>query len=212
MPNKPQTSPASFWTKVRGFLAGFRGKAKAFFGRIGKRFQTFPNRFSTEFKRWYSFNKQTIPLIFILLAGFFFTAFLDFTITRDGELAPIIFQSHINAIIQFVSSPLANLSGFFLFAIYLIAIIQMFNGFTFAKKQAPKTLLLITGLTVVQTILVTLYTLTFFQEAAARPDYVIDEVAVRSYSIMITGGAILALGTVFAWFYVDWHYVQEIED
>lgn len=163
--------------------------------------------------RWYSFNKQKIPMIFIVIAGIIFTAFLDFTIDRDvNDLPEIVFQSHITAIRQFVSSPLANMTGFLLFGIYLIAIIQMFNVFTFAKKQSPKSLGLITFLTVVQLVFVSLYTYAFFAEKEYNPGYVIDEIAVRSYSIMIAGAAFLLVGTVFAWFYVDWHYVKEIED
>jgi len=163
--------------------------------------------------RWYSFNKQKIPMIFILIAGFVFTAFLDFKISRDiDDLPAIEFQSHIHAIIQFVSSPLANMTGFLLFGIYLIAIIQMFNSFTFAKKRSPKGLGLITFLTLVQVVFVSLYTYAFFAETEYNPNFAIDEIAVRSYTIMITGAAFLVVGTVFAWFYVDWHYVKEIEE
>jgi hypothetical protein len=173
---------------------------------------TFLQRLSWELKRWYSFNKQKIPLYFLLIAGLVFTAFLDFKITRGVGETPIVFASHITAIRKFKSSPLANMSGFFLFAIYLIAIIQMFNGFTFAKKRAPMNLFLITGLTAVQIVLVAFYTYAFFAERDARTDYVIDAVAQRSYTIMIVGAAFMLLGAVSSWFYVDWHYVKEVED
>lgn len=172
----------------------------------------FGEAFRKEIRRWYSFNKQKIPMYFMIVAGFIFTAFLDFTLTLRGDNPPIVFQSHISAIIQFVSSPLANLTGFLLFGIYLIAIIQMFNAITYAKKRSPVGLILINALTVIQIFFVILYTAAFFAEAASRPDYVIDAVARRSYTIMIVGAAVMACGAAASWLYVDWHYVKEIED
>lgn len=173
---------------------------------------SFLQRLSFDLKRWYSFNKQKIPLYFLLIAGIVFTAFLDFTVKRGVDESPFVFASHLTAIQKFKSSPLANMSGFFLFTIYLVAIIQMFNGFTFAKKRAPMSLFLITGLTVAQIVLVSFYTYAFFAERASRTDYVIDAIAQRSYTIMIVGAVFMLLGAVSAWFYVDWHYVKEVED
>lgn len=174
--------------------------------------ERFADRVKREIRRWYSFNKQKIPMYFMIAAGFVFTAFLDFTLTLRGDKPPIVFQSHISAIIQFVSSPLANMTGFLLFGIYLIAIVQMFNAITYAKKRSPVGLILINALTVIQIVFVILYTSAFFAEAASRADYVIDAVARRSYTIMIVGALIMACGAATSWLYVDWHYVKEIED
>lgn len=196
MPNKPTSRPAR----------------DPFPDRLKARLRGFPAAFRKEIRRWYSFNKQKIPMYFMILAGFVFTAFLDFTLTLKGDNPPIVFQSHITAIIQFVSSPLANMTGFLLFGIYLIAIIQMFNAITYAKKRSPTGLILINALTLIQIVFVILYTSAFFAEAAARTDYVIDAVARRSYTIMIVGAAIMACAAISSWLYVDWHYVKEIED
>ena len=40
-------------------------------------------------KRWYSFNKQKIPMYFILLGTIFFTAFIDF----NFQGTPLRFKS-----------------------------------------------------------------------------------------------------------------------
>ena len=180
--------------------------------RLSRWIGNLPKALRTEILRWYSFNKQKIPMVFLIVAGFVFTAFLDFTLTLKGDNPPIVFESHISAIMKFVSSPLANMTGFLLFGIYLIGIIQMFNGITFAKKRSPTGLLLINALALIQIVFVVLYTLAFFAEAASRTDYVINAVARRSYTIMIVGGAIMTCGAISSWFYVDWHYVKEIED
>ncbi len=158
-------------------------------------------------KRWYSYNKQTIPLMFILVGAFFFTAFLDFEIRgTDIEL-----ESHITAIQKFLNTPYNNLSAFYLFAIYLIAIVQVFNAATFAKKRSPTGVILLTVLTVVQVAAVTLYTSIFFVEQANRNDYTIDDVARFSYTVFIVGAAFYVVGTAIAWLYVNWKYVKEID-
>ncbi|MDP3131216.1 MAG: hypothetical protein Q8N15_07795, partial [Bacillota bacterium] len=90
-------------------------------------------RIKIGFIRWFEYSKQTIPLIFIVVATFFFTAFLDFQIQgTEYQL-----ESHIAAIRKFLDTPYNNLSAFYLFAIYMIAIVQFFNAATFAKKRAP---------------------------------------------------------------------------
>jgi nucleoside recognition membrane protein YjiH len=155
--------------------------------------------------RWYEYSRQTIPLMFIVVATFFFTAFLDFQI----QGTEYHLDSHIAAIRQFLDTPYNNLSAFYLFAIYLIAIVQFFNAATFAKKRAPVTLYLLTALTVLQVVLVVLYTSIFFVEQASRTDYLIDDVARFSYTVFQVGAAFLAAGTISAWFFVDWHYVKE---
>ncbi|MCK7488641.1 MAG: hypothetical protein MZU97_26440 [Bacillus subtilis] len=40
-------------------------------------------------KRWYDYNKQSIPLYFVLVGAFFFTAFLDFEIQGTGIILGI---------------------------------------------------------------------------------------------------------------------------
>lgn len=158
--------------------------------------------------RWYSYNKQKIPLIFILIGAFFFTAFLDFDIQGTG----IVLRSHISAIRLFLDSDYNNLSAFYLFAIYLIAIIQIFNSSGFGKKRAPSTAFLMTFLTLLQITIVSLYTSIFFLEQANRTDYVIDSVARFSYTVFIIGTVFFIIGTIFCWFYVNWQYVKEKEE
>ncbi len=158
-------------------------------------------------QRWYQYNKQKIPMIFTLIGTFFFTAFLDFNVqTTEFKL-----ESHISAIRKFLNTPYNNLSAFYLFAMYLIAIIQLFNTFGFAKKRSPMGLYLITFLTLLQVTIVSLYTSIFFVEQANRLDYTIDSVARFSFTVFIIGGILFIIGTVFAWFYVDWKYVKEVE-
>ncbi len=158
-------------------------------------------------KRWYSYNKQKIPMIFILIGTFFFTAFLDFEIQNTT----IKLESHIAAIRKFLDTPYNNLSAFYMFSIYLIAIVQLFNASSFAKKRSPMVLYLLTFLTIVQVALVGLYTSIFFLEQARRSNYVIDSVATFSFTVFIIGAIFFIIGTVFAWFYVNWKYVKEVD-
>lgn len=159
------------------------------------------------FKRWYSFNKQRIPLIFIFLGVFFFTAFLDFEIQGTN----IKLLSHIYAMQRFLNTPYNNLTAFFLFSMYLIALIQIFNGVSFAQKRAPFSLILLTFLSLLQATLSGLYTYAFFNEQATRSDYVIDQAATIAYSTTIIGSVFFLIAAIFAWFYVDWKYVKEKE-
>lgn len=159
-------------------------------------------------KRWYSFNFQKIPAIFISIGTFFFTAFLDF----DVQNTDIHLDSHIAAIRKFINTPLGNLSAFFLFLMYLIAILQMFNAFGYAKKRSPVSLFMLTGLTLIQVTTVAIYTYTFFLEETIRTDYLIDSVARFSYTVLIIGAVFFIIGTVFAWLYVDWKYVKVKEE
>jgi hypothetical protein len=159
-------------------------------------------------KRWYAYNKQKIPMIFTLIGTFFFTALIDFEIQGTD----IKLQSHIAAIRQFLNTPYNNMSAFYLFAIYLIGIVQLFNSFSFSKKRSPFGLILLTFLTVAQCVLVGLYTSIFFLEQATRDDYVIDSIARFSFTVFIVGAVFFVIGTIFAWFYVDWKYVKEIDE
>lgn len=161
----------------------------------------------TWFKRWYSFNKQRIPLIFIMFGVFFFTAFLDFEIQGTS----IKLQSHIYAIQRFLNTPYNNLTAFFLFSMYLIALIQIFNGVSFAQKRSPFSLILLTVLSLMQSVLSGLYTFAFFNEQANRLDYVIDQPATIAFTTTIIGSVFFLIAAVFAWFYVDWKYVKEKE-
>lgn len=159
-------------------------------------------------KRWYSFNYPKIPAIFISIGAIFFTAFLDFEIQGTD----IKLESHISAIRKFLNTPLNNLSAFLLFLIYLVAILQMFNSFGYAKTRAGKSLIMLTALTVLQTVAVSLYTYIFFNEQANRLDYAIDNIARFSYTIFIIGTVLFLIGTIFAWLYVDWTYVKPKEE
>lgn len=156
-------------------------------------------------KRWYQYNKQKIPMIFTLIGAFFFTALLDFEIqTTSYKL-----ESHIAAIRKFLDTPYNNLSAFYLFLMYLIAIIQVFNTASFGKTKSKISLFLITGLTVIQVATVSVYTSIFFREQATRLDYTITSVARFSYTVFIIGAIFFIIATVFAWFYVDWNYVKQ---
>ncbi len=160
------------------------------------------------FKRWYSFNKQKLPAIFISVGTLFFTAFLDFNMQgTDLKL-----DSHIAAIKQLTGSTLSNLAALFLFSIYLISIIQMFNAITYAKKRSPFGVFMLTILTLIQGTLVGLYTYVYFREDSIREDYVVDAAAKLSYTVFIIGTVLFLIGTVFAWLYVNWKYVKVKED
>lgn len=156
-------------------------------------------------KRWYSFNKQKIPMYFILLGTIFFTAFIDF----NFQGTPLKLQSHIASIYKLSNSKVNNLAAFYLFAIYLTAIVQAFNAFTFASRQNPFSTYLITGLTTLQVTLVSLYSATFFIEAASRTDdYKLGNAEFISMGVFITGAILFIIGTVFCWIYVNWKYVR----
>lgn len=149
--------------------------------------------------RWYNYNKYSIPVIFTTIGTLIFTLFLDF---RTGD---INFQSHISAI-----NVLTNqMIGFYLFCIYLIAIIQLFNSMAFARKRSPISLIFFTILNALQILLVYLYVNVFYNEVEIRPDnFVIPSFGIFSMNIMMTGAVFYIIATIFAWFYVDWKYVK----
>ena len=157
------------------------------------------------FLHWYSFNKQKIPMILIFIGTILFTAFLDFEV-QGSELK---LESHIYAIQQLTSSTQNNLTAVFLFLMYLLSAIQLFNGITFGKKRSPVSLISLTIVTIVQLVLAFTYRAAFVTEQATRADYVIDSATRFAYSINIAGALIYVVATVFAWIYVDWKYVKE---
>ena len=159
------------------------------------------------FVYWYSFNKQKIPMIFVFIGTIMFTAFLDFEIQNTE----IKLESHIYAIQQLTSSTQNNLTAVFLFLMYLLSVIQLFNAITFGKKQSPIILGALSLITVLQLVLSFSYRAAFVNEAATRTDYVIDSATRFAYTLNIAAALIFLVGTVFAWIYVDWKYVKEKE-
>ena len=146
-------------------------------------------------------------MYFVFIGVFFFTAFLDFNMQGTS----FVLRSHIASIQKFLNTPLGNASAFVLFAMYMIALVQIINVVGFAKKRSPFMLVSLTILTVIELGLSLVYAATFFIEQANRTDYVIDSAARLSYSVMLIGSVFFIIGTVFAWFYVDWKYVKEVE-
>lgn len=160
-------------------------------------------------KRWYSYNKQKIPMIFTLFGAFFFTAFLDFTVQGTS----IKLDSHIAALNKLTNTPQNNLAAFMLFTMYLVALIQLFNSFTFAKKRSPILLYIMTALTLLQGYVAISYRQVFYNELARRPDsYVISKATELAYTVSIIGAILFVIATVFAWIYVDWKYVKEVDE
>ncbi len=160
-------------------------------------------------KRWYSYNKQKIPMIFTLIGAFFFTAFLDFEV----QGTKIKLDSHIDALNKLTNTPQNNLAAFMLFVMYLVALIQLFNSFTFAKKRSPMLLYIMTVLTALQAFVAISYRQVFFDELSRRPDsYIISEATKLAYTVSIIGAILFIIATVFAWFYVDWKYVKEKDE
>lgn len=149
-------------------------------------------------KRWYSYNKYKIPVIFTVIGSLIYTLFLDFR-TQD-----FVFRSHISAISELTS----KIIGFYLFAMYIIAMIQIFNSISFSKKRSPVSLILFTVLNLTQGALVYLYTNEFLVEAATRSDYVLKNYSYMSMGIMSSGFVFYVIATLFAWGYVDWKYVK----
>ena len=157
----------------------------------------------SRFKRWYSFNKEKIPMYFVIIGAIFFTAFLDFTVQKT----PIKLQSHITAIQRLSSNTLNNLSAFFLFAAFLIAIIQAFNAITYAKKNNLTQVILMSILMLVHIIIVALYIYIFINESNVRPTYRIRQAEITSMVVFGLGLLFNLTGVVFAWKYVDYQYV-----
>jgi len=152
--------------------------------------------------RWYNYNKYSIPVIFTLIGTIIFTVFLDF---RTGETN---FLSHISAI-----NVLTNkVVGFYLFAIYMISLIQLANSLAFKKKRSPLSLIMLTIMNAIQILLVYLYVNVFYTEVELRSDFVITPAGYFSMNVMISGAVFYLLATIFAWFYVDWKYVKIEEE
>ena len=159
-------------------------------------------------KRWYSYNKQKIPMIFTLIGTIFFTAFLDFEVQGTS----IKLSSHISALNKLGNNAQNNIAAFILFSMYLIALIQLFNSFTFAKKRSPFLLYLMTALTLLQTYLAFSYRQVFIDEGKRFPAYVFDQAAKLATTVSIIGAILFIIATVFAWLYVDWKYVKEVDE
>ena len=172
-----------------------------------ERISSFKAKAKHQFIYWYSFNKQKIPMIFILLGTFFFTAFLDFEIQGTS----IKLLSHIDAIRDLSLSTRNNIAGFLLFTMYMASLLQVFNSFSFGKKRAPFTLYLMTFVTMIAVAATFVYAQTFFLEEIARPSYTITQSAITAMTTVIIGSVFFIIGTIFAWIYVDWKYVKEKE-
>lgn len=159
------------------------------------------------FKRWYSFNKEKIPMYFIIVGTIFFTAFLDFNVQKT----PIKLQSHITAIQRLSSNTLNNLSAFFLFMAFLIAVIQAFNAITFAKKNNLFQVILMSGLMLIHLLIVGLYIFIFINEANTRNTYSIRQAEITAMVVFGLGLLFNLTGVIFAWQYVDYNYVSKDE-
>lgn len=152
--------------------------------------------------RWYNYNKYSIPVILTVIGSIIFTVFLDF---RTGD---IDFKSHISSINLLTNKIVA----FYLFSIYMIALVQVANSMAFSKKRSPVSLILFTLLNIIQVLLVILYVQIFNREVLIRTDgFFLPDYALFSMNVMISGAVFYILATIFAWFYVDWKYVK-IED
>ena len=154
--------------------------------------------FGAFIQRWYSYNKYKIPVIFTVIGSLIYTLFLDFR-TSD-----FVFRSHISAISELTS----KIIGFYLFGMYIIAMVQIFNALSFSKKRSPVSLVLFTGLNLIQGLLVFLYSNEFLVEAATRADYTLKNYSIMSMGIMAVGFVFYVIATLFAWAYVDWKYVK----
>ena len=148
--------------------------------------------------RWYEYNKYKIPTLFTLIGTLMFTLFLDF---RTGDFT---FRSHIASI----NLLLSNVIGFYLFAIYIIAMVQLFNSMSFSKKRSPMSFALFLILNIVQGVLVFAYINTFFAEQTARMDYTIPNYSYMSMYIMGIGMVFYVIATIFASFYINYKYVK----
>lgn len=155
------------------------------------------------FKRWYSFNKEKIPMYFFIVGTIFFTAFLDFNVQKT----PIRLQSHITAIQRLSSSTLNNLSAFFLFVAFLLAVIQAFNAITYAKKNNLAHVILMTVLMIVHIVIVALYVYTFIRETQTRPTYSIRRAEITAMTVFSLGILFNLIGLIFAWKYVNYDYI-----
>ena len=156
-------------------------------------------KFENWYVRWYNYNKYQIPVIFTVIGTLIFTLFLDF---RTGS---IDFKSHISAINVVTNKEV----GFYLFAIYMNALVQLANSISFSKKRSPISLYMFTLLNALQIYLVYLYVNVFYTEVLIRTDnFVIPSYGYFSMNIMITGAVFYFIATIFAWFYVDWKWVK----
>jgi hypothetical protein len=154
--------------------------------------------FQQFFKRWYSYNKYKIPVFFTVIGSLIYTLFLDF------RTSGFVFRSHISAINELTS----KVVGFYLFAMYIIAMVQIFNSMSFSRKRSPISLILFTLLNLIQGLFVYLYSNAFLVEAATRPDYALKNYSIMSMGIMAAGFVFYVIATLFAWAYVDWKYVK----
>lgn len=160
------------------------------------------------FALWYSYNKYKIPTYFILIAVVIFTAFLDF---KAGNFE---FNTHLSTIGRLTAD--SNIIGFYLFLIYLLAIVQVVNAISFSKKRSPFSLILLTIVAIVQVLLVAAYIMIIVGEMNSRSNLTflpwIRGLGISSFAFsaitMVLGTILTVAATVFAWIFVDWKYVK----
>ncbi|MDD3957786.1 MAG: hypothetical protein PHW40_08120 [Candidatus Izemoplasmatales bacterium] len=162
------------------------------------------------YQRWYSFNKQKIPMIFALIGTLIITGSLDFSF-KPASGDAFIFNSHFYALKRLSDTTYNNLAAIAVFIIYLLSIIQLFNTVTFAKKRSPGGVFLMSFITVLLSGISIFYTTIYYREQRLKPTYVMSDVAKMSYTIFLIGSTLILIGTIFAWFYVNWKYVKEKE-
>ena len=159
------------------------------------------------FARWYSFNKQRIPMFLLIVSVLAITATLDFNLRSAGGQQILNFRSHISAIRKTTN----NILGFYLFLCNLFVLIQFFLSFSFSQKRSPLLLILMTIITVGQTAILILYVLGFIGESSIRPNYSMEMDTYISIISLAVGTVFMIAATIFAWIYVDWKYVK-VED
>lgn len=155
-------------------------------------------------KRWYKFNKQSIPLYFTILAVFIIVGLVDFRITEIRfEL-----KSHFDAVNNLYSNQYKSMATFMVFALNLLSIIQIFNAVSFAKTKAPFNVFISTGLTLLMVAAYAMYAYVFIIEPSVSPSYRYSGSVFFSLGTLGFGIILTIASTVFKWKYIDWKYVK----
>lgn len=159
-------------------------------------------RFSTTIKRWWGFKKHKFSLYLMILSSVVFTALIDFSVGNNNVIV-----SHIDAINRVSVSSVA----LYFFLIYFMALLQIATMINCVKSHSPKSMILVTFITILQIIFVILYVQVFFTEHTRLASYKMTQSTYLSIIIFAVGLILSVFATVWAWFFVDWRY-KKVED
>lgn len=154
--------------------------------------KTFFSNVKGAISRWFEYKHQYITTILTLIASVLYTSTMP---------------THIRAI-----RPLfANISGFYMFVLMMIAVVQIFNSMAFSKKRSPISLFMITVIASLNAYVAFKYITTITEEITRR-GISYTPFMMQSMIIVAVGALLFIAAVVYGWFIVNWKYVKPLDE